>query len=152
MLNRLSTIVTMRDGTMNIGRIEGDVRPGLPGITLIGFTGDVRAARDRVQDVFTALGMRLPQRRMVIHAVPAAAPMPADLYAPMIAAVLAGCINHDFRGRDIIAVPEQLAGPDADELVRIGGGQGVNVPEHNDAEAVVALVQSAAARIGKTPF
>lgn len=152
MLNRLLTIVTMRDGTTNIGRIEGDVRPGLPGITLIGLTGDERAARDRVHDVFAALNMRLPQRRMVIHAVPAAAPMPADLYAPMVAAVLAGCINHDFRGRDIVAVPERLSGPQADELVRISGGQAVTVPEHNDAEAVVALIQAAASRIGKTPF
>ncbi len=53
-------------------RVEADVRPGLPGLTIVGL-GDaaVREARERVQSAIANVGLRLPQRRMVVHLAPA---------------------------------------------------------------------------------
>ncbi|MBO9534213.1 MAG: YifB family Mg chelatase-like AAA ATPase [Solirubrobacteraceae bacterium] len=53
-------------------RVEADVRPGLPGLTVVGL-GDaaVREARERVQSAIANAGLRLPQRRMVVHLAPA---------------------------------------------------------------------------------
>ncbi|MFT4035650.1 MAG: YifB family Mg chelatase-like AAA ATPase [Patulibacter sp.] len=53
-------------------RVEADVRPGLPGLTVVGL-GDtaVREARERVQSAIANTGLRLPQRRMVVHLAPA---------------------------------------------------------------------------------
>ncbi len=53
-------------------RVEADVRPGLPGLTVVGL-GDtaIREARERVQSAIANAGMRLPQRRMVVHLAPA---------------------------------------------------------------------------------
>lgn len=53
-------------------RVEADVRPGLPGLTIVGL-GDaaVREARERVQSAIANAGLRLPQRRMVVHLAPA---------------------------------------------------------------------------------
>lgn len=53
-------------------RVEADVRPGLPGLTVVGL-GDaaVREARERVQSAIANAGLKLPQRRMVVHLAPA---------------------------------------------------------------------------------
>lgn len=53
-------------------RVEADVRPGLPGLTVVGL-GDaaVREARERVQSAVANAGLKLPQRRMVVHLAPA---------------------------------------------------------------------------------
>ncbi|MDQ8043975.1 MAG: YifB family Mg chelatase-like AAA ATPase [Solirubrobacteraceae bacterium] len=53
-------------------RVEADVRPGLPGLTLVGL-GDtaVREARERVSSAIANAGLKLPQRRMVVHMAPA---------------------------------------------------------------------------------
>lgn len=53
-------------------RVEADVRPGLPGLTVVGL-GDtaIREARERVQSAIANAGLRLPQRRMVVHLAPA---------------------------------------------------------------------------------
>lgn len=53
-------------------RVEADVRPGLPGLTVVGL-GDaaVREARERVQSAIANAGLTLPQRRMVVHLAPA---------------------------------------------------------------------------------
>ena len=48
------------------------MRPGLPGLTVVGL-GDaaVREARERVQSAIANAGLKLPQRRMVVHLAPA---------------------------------------------------------------------------------
>lgn len=53
-------------------RVEADVRPGLPGLTVVGL-GDaaVREAKERVQSAVANAGFKLPQRRMVVHLAPA---------------------------------------------------------------------------------
>ena len=53
-------------------RVEADVRPGLPGLTVVGL-GDaaVREAKERVQSAVANAGLKLPQRRMVVHLAPA---------------------------------------------------------------------------------
>lgn len=115
MPSRITTIALTRDGQPVRAKIEADVRPGFPGLTLIGFRGpahdpdDLRPARDAVRECIEAMGFTVPQRRIVVHGAPAWAPMPAADYVPAIAAAIVAAMGKADR-TDLAAVPDALMG------------------------------------------